>query len=155
MAITWKKIAYYADIATVAPAKTTWTTKGDVLVATGASTPARLGVGTNTHVLTADSAEAAGVKWAAAAGGGVTVAAGTYTGNGNNDRNITTGFVCGAVIIVTSGQDGYSGVILSDLALTFNGNDDGSYLNPTDGFNIYAARFNFNAVTYKYCAISE
>lgn len=73
MAITWKKIAYYADIAIVAPAKTTWTTKGDILVATGASAPARLGVGTDTHVLTADAAEDAGVKWAAAAGGGATL----------------------------------------------------------------------------------
>jgi hypothetical protein len=45
-------------------------TKGDILVATGASTLTKLAVGTNGHVLTADSAEASGVKWAAASGGG-------------------------------------------------------------------------------------
>jgi len=45
--------------------------KGDLLAATADNTLARLAVGTNGHVLTADSAEAAGVKWAAAAGGGV------------------------------------------------------------------------------------
>jgi len=44
------------------------TTKGDLY--TFSTSDARLGVGTNTHVLTADSAEATGLKWAAPAGGG-------------------------------------------------------------------------------------
>lgn len=68
MAVTWKKIAFEADVVT----KATWTTKGDMLVATGASTPIRLGVGANDEVLTADSAQGSGVKWAAAGGAGVT-----------------------------------------------------------------------------------
>ena len=49
------------------------TTKGDLIAATGASTPARLGVGTNGTVLTADSAEASGMKWAVPASGGMTL----------------------------------------------------------------------------------
>lgn len=45
-------------------------TKGDILIATGASTLTKLGVGTNDQVLTADSAQASGVKWATSSGGG-------------------------------------------------------------------------------------
>ena len=45
------------------------TTKGDIIVENG-SNAIRLGVGTNTQVLTANSAVAAGVEWADAASGG-------------------------------------------------------------------------------------
>jgi hypothetical protein len=43
--------------------------KGDLIVGTGADTFSKLTVGTNGYLLTADSAEATGLKWAAAAGG--------------------------------------------------------------------------------------
>jgi hypothetical protein len=42
--------------------------KGDLIIGTGADTFSRLALGTNNYVLTADSAEATGVKWAAPAG---------------------------------------------------------------------------------------
>jgi len=43
--------------------KSTLTTKGDLYAATAASTPARVAVGADNQVLTADSTQATGVKW--------------------------------------------------------------------------------------------
>jgi len=58
-------------------AASTVTTKGDLLAATASATVARLGVGTNNQVLTADSTQATGIKWAAASGGASIDGAGT------------------------------------------------------------------------------
>lgn len=46
-----------------------FTTKGDLVVASGADAAGRLGVGTNGQLLTADSGETLGVKWADAPSG--------------------------------------------------------------------------------------
>jgi hypothetical protein len=46
--------------------------KGDIVAASAADTPARLAVGSNGTVLTADSAEATGLKWSTVATGALT-----------------------------------------------------------------------------------
>jgi hypothetical protein len=68
---TATKAAY--DLANGAIAKTIIDAKGDLIGATAADTPARLAVGTNGQVLTADSTAATGLAWATAASGGATI----------------------------------------------------------------------------------
>jgi hypothetical protein len=76
-----------ADAATQ---KATLTTKGDIYAATGGSTPARLAVGANDTVLTADSTAATGMKWAAPAGGGGMTLLSTTTLTGATNFSVTS-----------------------------------------------------------------
>ena len=74
-----------------------WDAKGDIAVGTAANAAARLAVGgTNGHVLTVDSGEATGLKWAAvAASGGLTipvpVQVASHTSNQDQNPTITIG----------------------------------------------------------------
>jgi hypothetical protein len=83
MAATWKKLAYAEDCVLEAD----YTAKGVIIVGTGVGAATALTVGTNNYVLTADSGEASGVKWAAVAGTGDFKADGTVPMTGNLDVN--------------------------------------------------------------------
>jgi hypothetical protein len=72
------------------PSISTIDAKGDLLVGTADATIARLAVGTNNQVLTADSSTATGLKWAAAAGGGKVLQVVTTTYSTQQARSATS-----------------------------------------------------------------
>lgn len=88
--------------------------KGDLIAGTAADTFSRLGVGSNGQILTADSAESTGMKWAAPAGGGkvlqvvsasystaVTTTSGTFVNSGFT-VSITPSASTSKVLIMTA-----------------------------------------------------
>jgi len=79
--------------------------KGDIIAATGADAVSRLAAGTDTYVLTADSGEATGLKWAAPTTGDITaVVAGTNIGGGATSGSATVNLSIDAA--VDMGTDG-------------------------------------------------
>ena len=81
------KTAY--DLAAGAIAKSLLTAKGDLIVASGASTPTNLPVGANGLVLMADSTQASGLKWALGGGAG---GGGSNQVFYENDKTVTVSY---------------------------------------------------------------
>jgi len=100
--------------ANAAIAKTIVDAKGDLIAATAADTVARLAVGANDTVLTADSTTATGLKWAAASSGGMT--------------SIASGTLSGASVSITSIPGTYNEIWLYVNAVDLSDDDTWTYV---------------------------
>jgi hypothetical protein len=101
---------YITQATAISP--TTVDAKGDIIAATAADTVARLAVGANDTVLTADSTAATGLKWATPAAGGMTL--------------ISTTTLTGASVTLSSIPQTYNNLKL--IIRNFLPATDGSYL---------------------------
>jgi len=103
------------DLATAID-KSLFDAKGDILVASAADTPGKITVGTNGQVLTADSAEALGVKWATLAPG--------YTAPTLGSTSIASGATVTTISGLTLSAPTLSGTVTAsgDINLTGAGN---------------------------------
>ena len=120
--------------------------KGDIIAATAADAVSRLAVGTDTHVLTADSSAATGLAWAAPTTGDITgVTAGTNISGGGTSGTVTVNLAIDAAVEAGSDGSGVDVTFYSDTAgdsmvwdsseekLTITGTDGQTALDVPDG----------------------
>ena len=98
--------------------------KGDLIVGTGADTFSRLAVGTNGQVLTADSSEATGLKFAAPAAGGMTSIASGSLSTGTTTIDSISGSYNNLVLFL---RDYSTDSDAGDIQIRFNNDTTANY----------------------------
>mgnify|MGYP001558419133 CR=1 FL=1 len=118
----WRALT--AGLTAYAIARGLATAKGDILVATAAAIWTVLPVGTNGHVLTLDSAQSTGIKWAA--GGGMSIVVKTADETVNNSATLQDDNVL-LFAVAANEKWQFEGVLMiqsnstADFKLTFSG----------------------------------
>lgn len=101
------------------------TAKGDVVAATAASTPSAIAVGVDGTVLTADTASAAGVKWAAVASGSTLKVRQAYVTAGDvsplpNTGGVWVKFTSPGELVIPAAVGDYIAVTVNGLRASGN-----------------------------------
>jgi hypothetical protein len=115
-----------------AVATSSFAAKGDLLVGTGAGTLATQTVGANGTVLTADSAEADGVKWAAPSATGANFTLLNAGGTALTGASVTISGISGKETIVMFIEGASSDSAYDDIGIRING--------VTTGYKSYGLR---------------
>jgi hypothetical protein len=124
-------------MATMTP-KSTYTAKGSIAAATAASTPANLSVGTNNHVLSADSTAATGLAWKQA---GLTLVTSTAFSGATSvavDNCFTSTYANYLIEIVTTSGSGGAAEIQMRFRTSGTANSSSTYYNSGAAYT-YAA----------------
>lgn len=129
------------------------TTKGDV-IGTDGSTINRLGVGTNTHVLQADSTATNGFKWGTVANANIDASAGivdtklatiSTAGKVSNSATTATSANTASAIVARDASGNFTAGIISAVTNVAAGRGVGIAADPLDTYSIL--QFTNNAVT--------
>lgn len=108
--------------------------KGDIIAATAADTVARLAVGANDTVLTADSSTATGLKWATPSAGGMTL--------------LSTTSLTGNSVTISSISGSYKHLYILGRTISMTANDNLNLrLNSDSGSNYSMGRLRLTGTT--------
>jgi hypothetical protein len=99
------------------------TAKGDLLVGTGSGTTDKLTVGTNSHVLTADSTTATGLKWAASPSGGKVLQVVNMTSSTQSNHSSTSYTDTNMTLAITPSATSSKILILANAMCYLYSND--------------------------------
>ena len=117
--------------------------KGDLIAATAADTPARLAVGTNGQILTADSTAATGLVWATAGTGGMTLISTTSLSGSSTTISSIPSTYKNLQLVIRSAESNATANIMSFTAnsitnydyITQYGNNSGASVFNSSGFS--------------------